>query len=365
MRNAAKLAWLALFVVTFIMGSVVLVFGAKSAARTLNLPDAGINTLDDDADFPDTTSRVARISFIRGDVQIRRTASTDWEKATLNLPIVEGDELATSGGSRLEIQFNNFSHLRLDENASLKIAVLRAEGIAVSLSQGTMSLRVTDLGKSAGYIEVDAPKTTVALQKAGTYRIDAGKAGDADIRLSVTNGGEARVYSDTAGFTLKSGRGARVFVDGSNAGEWETADAARNSDEFDGWASDRDVTIAKRIRDAYYDKYYDQDIYGADDLDAYGEWVHTSKYGYVWRPYKNSIGVYADWSPYRYGHWRWVPPYGWTWVNDEPWGWATYHHGRWVYDNGYWAWTPYGYYRPSQSWWFPALVVINVINDNV
>ena len=139
MRNAAKLAWLALFVVTFIMGSVVLVFGAKSAARTLNLPDAGINTLDDDADFPDTTSRVARISFIRGDVQIRRIGSTDWEKATLNLPIVEGDELATSGGSRLEIQFNNFSHLRLDENASLKIAVLRAEGIAVSLSQGTMS----------------------------------------------------------------------------------------------------------------------------------------------------------------------------------------------------------------------------------
>ena len=181
----------------------------------------------------------------------------------------------------------------------------------------------------------------------------------------MTNGGEARVYSDSAGFTLKSGRGARVFVEGDNAGEWETADAARNTDEFDNWASDRDATIAKRIKDAYYDKYYDNDIYGADDLDAYGEWVHTSNYGYVWRPYKNSISIYADWSPYRYGHWRWVPPYGWTWVNDEPWGWATYHHGRWIYDNGYWVWTPYGYYRPSRSWWFPALVVINIINDNV
>ncbi len=365
MRNAGKLFWFTVFVMTFVLGSVVFVFGAGRPANTVNLPEVSVNTDDDEADVPDATSRVARISFIRGDVQIRRVGNTDWEKATLNLPIVEGDELATSGGSRLEIQFNNFSHLRLDDNASLKIAVLRNEGIAVSLSLGSMSLRVTDLDKSAGYIEVDAPKTTIAVQKAGTYRIDAGKAGDADIHLSVTNGGEARVYSDTAGFTLKSGRGARVFIDGSNAGEWETADAARNTDEFDGWANDRDATIARQIKDAYYDKYYDQDIYGADDLDAYGEWVHTSSYGYVWRPYRNSINVYADWSPYRYGHWRWVPPFGWTWVNDEPWGWATYHHGRWVYDNGYWVWSPYGYYRPSHSWWFPALVVINVINNNV
>lgn len=365
MRKTFKVLWSAVFVMMLVAGSVTLVFGTKSPARTINLPDDGTNTVDDDADVPDATARVARISFIRGDVQILRGGETDWEKATLNLPIVEGDQLVTSGGARLEIQFNNFSHLRLDENGSMTMAVLRPEGIAVSLSLGTMSMRVTDLEKSAGYIEVDAPKTTLSLLKAGTYRIDAGKAGDTDIQLSVTNGGEGRVYSDTAGFTLKSGRGARVFIDGSNAGEWETADAARNSDEFDSWASDRDVVIAKRIKDAYYNQYYDQDIYGADDLNGYGEWVHSSQYGYVWRPFQSAIDPYSDWSPYRYGHWRWVPPYGWTWVNDEPWGWATYHYGRWVFDNGYWVWTPYGYYRPSHSWWFPALVSITIINDNV
>ena len=139
MRNAGKLLLLAVFVMTFVLGSVVFVFGAGRTAKTINLPDVGINTDEDDVDVPDATSRVARISFIRGDVQIRRIGSTDWEKATLNLPIVEGDELATGAGARLEIQFNNFSHLRLDENASLKIAVLRTEGIAVSLSLGSMS----------------------------------------------------------------------------------------------------------------------------------------------------------------------------------------------------------------------------------
>ena len=363
--QSGKHFWWTVFIMTLVLGGVTASFAAARTPQNINLPDDPSGVVDDDTDVPDATARVARISFIRGDVQIRRDGATDWEKATLNLPIVEGDELTTSDGARVEIQFNNYSFLRLDENASLRLAVLKNEGIALSILQGTLSLRVTDLAKAAGYVEVDAPRSTVALQSSGTYRIDAGKAGDADIRLSVTNGGEARVYSDSAGFTLKSGRGARVFVDGSNAGEWELADAAQNADEFDSWAADRDSTIAKRIKDAYYDKYYDQDIYGADDLNTFGEWIHTSNYGYVWRPYATAIGAYADWSPYRYGHWRWVPPYGWTWVNDEPWGWATYHYGRWVYDNGYWVWTPYGYYRPSHSWWFPALVVINVIDDNV
>ena len=125
-------------------------------------------------------------------------------------------------------------------------------------------------------------------------------------------------------------------------------------DEFDEWTTKSDAAISKRMKDAFYDKYYDQDIYGAEDLNAYGEWIYSRKYGYVWRPYETSIDDYADWSPYRYGHWRWIPPYGWTWVNDEPWGWATYHHGRWIYDNGYWVSIPYGVVRAQRSWWQPG-----------
>ena len=52
-------------------------------------------------------------------------------------------------------------------------------------------------------------------------------------------------------------------------------------------------------------------------------------------------------------------------MNDEPWGWATYHHGRWFYDKGQWYWTPYGYVRRSRSWWFPALIGVTIINQNI
>lgn len=33
--------------------------------------------------------------------------------------------------------------------------------------------------------------------------------------------------------------------------------------------------------------------------------------------------------------------YGWTWFSDEPFGWATYHYGRWAWDSqAGWLWVP-------------------------
>jgi len=318
-----------------------------------------------DDTLPEVTDRVARISFIRGEVQIRRDGSDDWEKADPNLPIVEGDELSTDADARVEIQFNSKTHLRLAENSYIQVKTLGDEGIAISVSRGSASVRLRKFDMDKEYFEVDAPNTTVAIQREGVYRIDAESKDEREVRVSVTEGGEARVYSTNSGFTLKSGRSAKLLIEGDLAGEWETADAGRYADEFDSWSSERDDKIAKLVQKADYDKYYDQDIYGAEDLNDNGDWEYTGDYGYVWRPNDTAIRGYSDWSPYRYGTWRWVPPFGWTWVNDEPWGWATYHHGRWIWYRNRWVWTPYGQYRSSRSWWYPALVVVRVINRNV
>ncbi len=319
----------------------------------------------DDVD-PGVDARVSRISFIRGNAQIRREGSQDWEKAVLNLPVVEGDEIMTDGDGRLEIQLSIYTHIRLAESTYLKVVGLKDGAVALSLSEGTLSARLTKFDKDKGYFEIDAPETTIAIQKAGMYRVDAGRPGaSSDVRITVADSGQAHVYSDNSGFTLKNGRSATLKIEGPLAGEWETVDADRYADEFDSWALERDATIAKRLKDAYYDKYYDQDIYGAEDLDDNGQWIYTRKYGYVWRPYRSVTSTYSNWSPYRYGNWRWVPPFGWTWVNDEPWGWATYHHGRWFYDDGYWNWSPYGYVRTSRSWWYPALVGVRIVNQNI
>src|SRR5215212_959038 len=74
---------------------------------------------DDDDATDDVQARVARLSFIRGDVQVRRTGNKDWEKAALNLPVVEGDEISVGNDSRTEIQIDSTSYLRLNGRAYL------------------------------------------------------------------------------------------------------------------------------------------------------------------------------------------------------------------------------------------------------
>ncbi|MGH9820685.1 MAG: FecR domain-containing protein, partial [Pyrinomonadaceae bacterium] len=215
-----------------------------------------------DDDVPEVTARVARVTFTSGDVQVRRLGNTDWERATSDLPMVEGDEIATGTDGRLEIQLNSFGYLRLEKNSYLRISTFKDEGVAVSISEGSMSVRFLDFDKDKSYFEIDAPKTTIAVEKAGIYRIDAGSDNDDHVRVTVTESGEARVYSENSGFTLKNGRSATITIDGDLAGEWETAAAAKFADDFDGWALDRDAVIDKKLNDAYYDKYYDRDIYG-------------------------------------------------------------------------------------------------------
>lgn len=111
-----------------------------------------------------------------------------------------------------------------------------------------------------------------------------------------------------------------------------------------------------------------------DQLSPYGDWIYTPDFGYVWRPY---FDYPQDFRPYSSGG-NWVyTTYGWTWVSDYNWGWATFHYGRWDFDdylgwmwipgyewapawvtwgsyNNYWGWAPLGpnIYAYSNSNWF-------------
>jgi hypothetical protein len=91
-----------------------------------------------------------------------------------------------------------------------------------------------------------------------------------------------------------------------------------------------------------------------DDLASYGNWVQRPRYGWVWTP----RAVAASWRPYQAGHWVWTD-LGWSWVSDEPYGWATYHYGRWYDDPDYgWGWVP-------GDQWAPAWVDWHAGNDYV
>ena len=309
---------------------------------------------DDDAEDYDVKARVVRVSLINGEASLKRNGDSDWERARLNVPLVEGDTVSTERESRLEIQVDARNFVRLEANSILRIVTLREEGVALSIVEGTASVRLAKFDRDREYFEVDAPRVTIALEKNGLYRIDVPREGR--IRLTARDGGRARIYSESSGFALRDGRTAELIVDESNDGDWELLTAGPN-DLWDNWVDDRERYLAQRLN--YDNKYYDNYIWGAEELDAYGSWEYVQDYGWIWRPDITIINNYFNWAPYRHGYWTWCQPYGWTWVGYEPWGWAPYHYGRWVHYNNYWAWCPRSYYSRKRSWWRSALVAFH------
>lgn len=84
-----------------------------------------------------------------------------------------------------------------------------------------------------------------------------------------------------------------------------------------------------------------------DRLEPYGDWIDVANYGYCWQP----RDVAHDWRPYTIGEWAYTDA-GWTWISDEPFGWATYHYGRWtrLAQRG-WVWIPDTQWGPAWVSW--------------
>ncbi len=85
-----------------------------------------------------------------------------------------------------------------------------------------------------------------------------------------------------------------------------------------------------------------------DSLSSYGSWFETPDYGYVWQP---AVVSDSNWRPYCRGRWA-CSDRGWTWVSEEPFGWATYHYGRWTLLRGRsWIWVPGTEWAPCWVSW--------------
>ena len=104
----------------------------------------------------------------------------------------------------------------------------------------------------------------------------------------------------------------------------------------------RTARIDERRPTASYNTFYTK-------LDRYGAWRETGDYGYVWQPREAESS--RNWRPYTNGHWVYTDV-GWTWISDEPFGWATYHYGRWTrLRNIGWVWVPGDEWAPAWVSW--------------
>jgi uncharacterized membrane protein YgcG len=282
---------------------------------------------------------VARISIVQGDVNVKRGDNGELVAAVTNAPLMAQDHLQTSPGSRAEVELDYGNLVRLAPNTDIGFADLQYRRYQIQLGAGTVVYRV--LRNSNAQTEIDTPSIAVRPALEGEYRISVLDDGTTQITV---RSGQAEIFSPRGSQALTAGHTILVRGNPSDPEFQQGYEIAR--DQFDDWCAnrDRDLLASQSYR------YVSPDVYGADDLDAYGNWV-PSQYGQVWQPQPPS----ANWSPYSDGQWAYEPYYGWTWIDYAPWGWAPYHYGRWFWNGGHgWCWWPGGI-RASYSW-SPALV---------
>jgi len=278
---------------------------------------------DDEEDPP---SRVARLSYAHGTVSFNPAGTDDWVSAVVNRPMTTGDKLWTDNDSRAELHLGSAA-IRLSSNTGFSFLNLDDHMSQIRVTEGTLNVRVRRLEGDEAF-EVDTPNLALSILRPGNYKINVNEAGDTTVVL--VREGEGEVTGGGSAYTVHP-KEVGTFS-GTDQLDADVEGLGEDGDDFDSWCGDRD----RREDHSTSSRYVSTDVIGYEDLDDNGGWRPVPEYGTVWFPHVTVVG----WAPYRYGHWAWISPWGWTWVDDEPWGFAPFHYGRWVVVGGVWGWVP-------------------------
>jgi hypothetical protein len=294
----------------------------------------------------ESKARIVRLSDVQGSVQIDRAAGNGFEKAFLNLPVIEGARLKTGADGRAEVEFEDGSALRIVPRSEIEFTRL-------ALGDDGEKLNTLQLNAGAAYVNVRAKKgdqftlqfghESVTVAEAAHFRVDL----DPDEATLAVFKGKVNGTGPAGQFEVAEKHSA-TFDLANN----DSFALAKNYDEdpYDNW--DRQQT-------EYHDRYatnktYDMASpygYGVSDLNYYGNYMNVPGYGWGWQPYLAGAG----WSPFQDGAWAWYPGFGYTWVSGYPWGWMPYRYGNWTFAPGFgWIWQP-GYWNT----WYPIAPVLN------
>jgi hypothetical protein len=272
----------------------------------------------------DPPGRVGAFSHLEGSVAFAPAGETQWADASVNRPVTRGDRVWTDPGARAEVHVGTAA-LHLASQTFMEVVALDEQALWVTLHEGAINVRVRQL--DGDNLEITTPQLVMRALQPGDYRIDVDPV-NGTTRVAIRSGVAAVHGPGSGAVQLQAGR-EMAFAGRDLA---QVAWHPRRDDGFQAWATGRNL-LEDRSLSA---RYLTREVVGYHQLDAYGTWNPNGPYGAVWFPH----AVPADWAPYRYGRWDWIPPWGWTWIDDAPWGFAPFHYGRWTQIGPRWAWVP-------------------------
>jgi hypothetical protein len=291
--------------------------------------------------------RYARLGQVEGAVEMRLQPADAWRPAMRNTPLVQSSWLRTGTDSRVEVELDEGSVLRLaaDSVCELSDYIRLSTGqriTQISLDRGTAYL--TGQPEARDALMVAVPGAQAALKRGSRLRLEAQ---DRFSQIAVMEG-DVRFSSSVGEVDLKEGHMARL--EPSGRGRFYIYPQV-SAIESDGWSEERDKLVAAGSSAHVLDLHY-----GLRDLDESGTWIDTDNYGSVWKP-----KVADTWIPYRDGKWQWYDGIGYTWIGAESWGWLPYHYGRWMRETPRgWFWVPgqSAKFQPGEVYWMRGVNLV-------
>ncbi|MGD0444669.1 MAG: DUF6600 domain-containing protein [Edaphobacter sp.] len=291
--------------------------------------DAVAVKVDNGAMPGDSHVRIVRLSDAKGQMGLDRKTGHGFEQTMQNMPIVEGEKLATGDGYA-EVEFEDNSTLRLAPNSQVNFSLLALRSSGAKAS--TMSVV-----KGTVYVNTESTKDNEFLLEAG------------DAKMTITPSTHLRLEFDGTSAVLSVFKGSVEVQRGSDRTVVDKKETLS--------LGAAEMTVAKKVAEEPYDAWDKESIdyheryaatntyagsgnaFGLSDLNYYGSFTNVAGYGSFWQPY--FIG--SGWSPYGNGLWALYPGAGYSWVSPYPWGWLPYHSGGWSFVPGLgWGWQPGG-----------------------
>jgi len=294
---------------------------------------------EDDAYEGESPDRYASVRVLEGDATIRKGEVE--EALSRGVPVAEGDVVESHG--RGVLQLADGTRIAFGAGTRFQIATLFADQdqdhqVLLRLDYGR---RRVAMGRESGAeIRIDMPSGSARLSEGASASLELEQ--DRTARLKVFSG-RVQFRNEREQASLLAGERLTVYSDQDRLDRIQDFNTY-GGDAFETWC-DSALTVR---RGPSWDRVPPELRAYSDDLDHNGEWVYVDEYRtWCWRP----LRVSAEWRPYWQGRWG-AYPGGMTWISDEPWGYVTYHHGRWGWGAGLgWYWVPGASYAPAWVAW--------------
>jgi len=233
--------------------------------------------------------QIVRLSYVSGDVRLERGAAAEkatgaeWEKAAVDVPIYSGFTLVTGSAGRAEVEFEDASHVYLDENSVLSFGDLSANA----------SSRITELNLVSGVMTIDAQNP-----RPGELIMVRTPANGFWLKYPWTSFLRVNSYLDGMELTPMSGS-TKITAPGgvtdTNAGQKMVFKGGEKTPslvpigvnafaDWDAWVRARSADYSQAMKAAMKDAGLNAPVPGLTEIAAQGSFFDCAPYGKCWAP---------------------------------------------------------------------------------